>query len=63
MYIRGPSKILILIKMIYMESFVEELWVEIKDDAGIVIKNTVYAIIMIMFWSLKNSDDSLHKHH
>ena len=49
MYIRGPSKILILIKMIYMESFVEELWVEIKDDAGIVIKNTVYAIIMIMF--------------
>ena len=50
MYIRGPSKILFLIKVIYMESFViEELWVEIKDDAGIVIKNTVYAIIMIVF--------------
>ena len=28
---------------------IEELWVEIKDDAGIVIKNTVYAIIMIVF--------------
>lgn len=51
MYIRGPSRIPILIKMIHMVSFVEELWVEIKDDAGIVIKkfNTVYAIIMIVF--------------